>query len=129
MVMSAMSMSKKMHQWTDQQDEVGQIRINVGEMFPHPVKGTDRNEHDQYNACFAPPKWWGGASSRMLMLIHDLDPVCERVALISASEHSELLRRRGFSGRFRITSSQIDRPSPTGNDLARCRQIEVQLCC
>ena len=74
MVMSAMSMSKKMHQWTDQQDEVGQIRINVGEMFRHPVKGTDRNEHDQYNACFGPPKWRGGASIRMLMVIHDLDP-------------------------------------------------------
>ena len=74
MVMCAMSMPKKMHQWTDQQNEIGQIRINVAEMFPHHVEGTDRDEHDQYNACFAPPKWRGGASKRMLMVIHDLDP-------------------------------------------------------
>jgi hypothetical protein len=29
--------------------------INVAEMLPQHVEGTNRNEHDQYNACFAPP--------------------------------------------------------------------------
>ncbi|KJZ60071.1 hypothetical protein VD17_29865 [Pseudomonas fluorescens] len=74
MVMSAMSMSKKMHQWTDQQNQIRPKWINVAEMLPQHVEGTNRNEHDQYNACFAPPKWCGGVSIRMLMVIHDLDP-------------------------------------------------------